>query len=76
VSAGRPKLYGVDAAARRLGVAPDTVAWLVRTGRVRTSSVGPVHLVDEADVRAFVERVADRVQQREAARSNGARLGT
>lgn len=53
---GGPLLVGVREAARELGVGRDTAYELVRTGRLRSVSVGRRILIPRSELGLFVER--------------------
>ena len=45
----------VPEAARRVGKNPETVRRWIREGKLRSHRVGTQHLIDEADLEAFLE---------------------
>jgi excisionase family DNA binding protein len=45
----------VPEAAKRVGRDPETVRRWVRAGKLRSEKVGTQHLIDEADLEAFID---------------------
>jgi excisionase family DNA binding protein len=50
-------LHNIEDAAQRVGVGRTTIYSLIRSGDLRTVSIGRRRLVAEADLRSFVDRL-------------------
>jgi excisionase family DNA binding protein len=51
------QLLSTEETARRLGVHPETVRRLLRSGGLRGVKIGHVHRIEEAEISAYVERL-------------------